>query len=158
LSEKTLFRHFGSKQNLIESAFERFHYGGEMAKLFKEELVWDLYSDLLLISRTYHENMSRNRKLIQISIKISDSLQGFREKTHGHPRQLKELLVGYFTEMFNRGKLIETNPELQATTFMLLNFGAFMNKLDTSNSSFNTISMEEFIQSSVNLFARGLTP
>jgi AcrR family transcriptional regulator len=26
LSEKTLFRHFGSKQNLLEMAFNRFHY------------------------------------------------------------------------------------------------------------------------------------
>lgn len=28
-SEKTLFRHFGSKQNLLEAAFDRFHYAEE---------------------------------------------------------------------------------------------------------------------------------
>lgn len=158
LSEKTLFRRFGSKQNLLESAFERFHYGGEMKKLFSEHLVWDLYQDLLMISRTYHENMNRNRKLIQISIKIGDLLPGFREKTHEHPRLLKELLSNYFEEMHKRGKLIPTNPRLQATSFMLLNFGAFMNNLDTSDSRFQDVSLDEFIEESVRLFARALTP
>ena len=59
LSEKTLFRKFGSKQNLLETAFERYHYGQEMTKLFEEKLVGDLSEDLLLISRTYHELMIR---------------------------------------------------------------------------------------------------
>ena len=35
LSEKTLFRRFGSKQNLLEMAFDRYHYAEEMTKLFK---------------------------------------------------------------------------------------------------------------------------
>ena len=58
LSEKTLFRKFGSKQNLLETAFERYHYGEEMTKLFEEKLIGDLSEDLL-ISRTYHELMIR---------------------------------------------------------------------------------------------------
>lgn len=42
LSEKTLFRHFGTKQKLLEAAFDRYHYAEEMKKLFAEKLVWDL--------------------------------------------------------------------------------------------------------------------
>ena len=62
VNEVTLFRHFGSKQNLLESAFHYFHYAEEMKKLFSEKLVGELYDDLLLISRTYHSIMYRNRK------------------------------------------------------------------------------------------------
>ncbi|UUZ95375.1 TetR/AcrR family transcriptional regulator [Paenibacillus sp. P25] len=85
LSEKTLFRYFGSKQNLIETAFDRFHYGGEMIKLFQEKLTGDLHADLLLISRTYHELMNRNRKMVMISIKDEGHLPGFKETTQKHP-------------------------------------------------------------------------
>ncbi|MCP3739709.1 TetR/AcrR family transcriptional regulator [Rossellomorea sp. BNER] len=157
LSEKTLFRQFGSKQNLLESAFDRFHYIEEMKKLFNEKLMWDLKTDLLLISRKYHEIMNRNRKMIQISIKEEGNMPGFRERTQQHPQQLMEILTDYFTVMSQKGKLIQTNPEVQALSFMMLNFGAFMNDLE-SNANFPTVSLEDFISESVQIFTRALTP
>lgn len=102
-SEKTLFRHFGSKQNLLEAAFDRFHYAEEMTRLFDEKLIWDLQADLLLISRTYHEIMNRNRKMIMISVKEADNLPGFSERTLKHPRQFISILTNYFTVMAGKG-------------------------------------------------------
>lgn len=157
LSEKTLFRHFGSKQNLLEQAFDRFHYAEEMEKLFNGKIVWDLQKDLLLISRTYHEIMNRNRKMIMISIKEGDNLPGFRSRTGHSPKQLMELLTDYFAVMLKQGKLIPTNPRVQAVQFMLINYGAFMNHLDSS-SNFTSVSLEEFITESVRNFTRALTP
>ncbi|MGG0412165.1 TetR/AcrR family transcriptional regulator [Peribacillus simplex] len=158
LSEKTLFRRFGSKQNLLETAFDRYHYAEEMTKLFNEkQIVWDLHSDLQLISRTYHEIMNRNRKMIMISIKEEGNLPGFREKTQKHPRQLLEILTNYFNTMYEKGKLIPTNPELQALSFMMMNFGAFMNNLDV-DENYPTVSLEAFIMESVQTFTRALTP
>ncbi|MGX4587927.1 TetR/AcrR family transcriptional regulator [Paenibacillus sp. GbtcB18] len=159
LSEMTLFRHFGSKQNLLESAFDRFHYAGEMQKLFAEKLVWELETDLLLISRTYHDIMNRNRKMLQISLKESGSLPGFREKTQRHPRQLKEFLTDYFVKMAERGKMISTNPELQAVSFMWMNYGAFMNNRDGwGEGTFAEIPLDDFIRESVKVFTKALAP
>ncbi|MED4125113.1 TetR/AcrR family transcriptional regulator [Halalkalibacterium halodurans] len=157
-SEKTLFRHFGSKQNLLEQAFDRFHYGEEMKGLFKEKLVWDLHEDLLMISQTYHTIMNRNRKMIQIAIKEGKNLPGFRERTHRHPQQLKEFLTTYFSEMIKKRKMIDVHPEHTAVSFMLLNFGAFINELDSDKKRFTNVSLEEFITNSVQVFTRGLTP
>ncbi|GGG04380.1 hypothetical protein GCM10010912_56420 [Paenibacillus albidus] len=157
LSEKTLFRQFGSKQNLLESAFDRFHYSEEMTKLFNEKLIWDLQTDLSLISRTYHEIMNRNRKMIMISFKEVDNLPGFHERTIKHPRQFMEILTNYFTVMFEKGKLIETNPELQAYSFISMNYGTFLNNLD-KGELFPTLSLEAFITESVKTFTRALTP
>lgn len=152
-SEKTLFRHFGSKQNLLEAAFDRFHYAEEMTRLFDEKLIWDLQTDLLLISRTYHEIMNRNRKMIMISVKESDNLPGFSERTLKHPRQFISILTNYFTVMAGKGKLTDVNPEIQAYSFISMNYGVFANNLDIG-----TISLEAFIKESVQTFTRGLTP
>ncbi|MFP5112977.1 TetR/AcrR family transcriptional regulator [Bacillaceae bacterium C204] len=157
LSEKTLFRHFGSKRNLLDMAFDRYHYAEEMTKIFNEKLVWDLQTDLLLISRTYHEIMNRNRKMIMISIKEEGNLPGLREITHKSPRQLMGILKNYFTVMHEKGKLIQTDPEVQAWSFMMMNFGAFMNDLE-SYDNFSSISLEKFIRESVQVFTRALTP
>ncbi|MFD0693262.1 TetR/AcrR family transcriptional regulator [Paenibacillus sp. GCM10027628] len=157
LSEKTLFRHFGSKQNLLETAFDRYHYAEEMRKLFSEKLVWELHTDLMLVSRTYHEIMNRNRKMILISMKEQGHLPGFRERTQKHPQQLLEFLTNYFTVMSEQGKMIRTNPELQAFSFMMMNYGAFMNNLD-ARTNYPTVSLDAFIQESVQIFTRAITP
>lgn len=158
LSEKTLFRHFGSKQNLLESAFERYHYAAEMTKLFQEKLVGELEKDLLLISRTYHELMDRNRKMVQIGIKEEGNLPWFKEITQKHPRQLLIILTDYFRKMAEEGKLVRSNPELQALSFMMMNFGAFMNDLNSGDNYFSHVTLDEFTTESVRIFARALTP
>ncbi|MBB6671570.1 TetR/AcrR family transcriptional regulator [Cohnella nanjingensis] len=157
LSEKTLFRHFGTKQKLLEAAFDRYHYAEEMKKLFKEKLVWDLETDLLTVCRTYHEIMNRNRKMIQISLKDEVQLPGFKERTQQHPLQLLEILTNYFIAMGEQGKMIRTNPEMQAFAFMMAHFGAFINDLD-AGKNYPHIKLEPFMQESVRIFARALTP
>ncbi|GKU77419.1 TetR/AcrR family transcriptional regulator [Paenibacillus sp. L3-i20] len=157
LSEKTLFRRFTSKQNLLEHAFDRYHYAEEMRKLFQEKLVWDLHTDLLLICRTYHEIMNRNRKMIQISMKEEINLPGFKERTKKHPEQLLEFLTSYFVDMAEKGKVISRNPKMDAFSFMMANFGAFINDLGLQ-CNYPTITMDDFITESVDLFTRALTP
>jgi len=156
-SEMTLFRHFGSKQNLLETTVDRFYYTAEMKKLFSEKLVWDLQTDLLLVSRTYHESMNRNRKTLMIIMKEAHNLPGFRERVHKHPQQLKEMLTQYFETMQKKGKMIETNAEAQALSFMLMNYGAFISHLQ-SGHLFANVGLEEWIETSVRSFAKAVTP
>jgi len=157
LSEKTLFRHFGSKQKLLEAAFDQYHYAEEMRKIFAEKLVWELEEDLLMISRTYHGIMERNRKLVLISIKDEAQMPGFKERMQQHPLQLLEFLTNYFNTMSEKGKLRLTNPRLQAFTFMMSQYGAFVNDLG-SGKNYPDVALEPFIEESVKMFARALTP
>ncbi len=156
-SEKTLFRHFQSKQNLLESAFNRYHYAEEMKDLFLKKIVWDLQKDLLMVCRSYHRIMYQNRKLIKISTKVGDSLPGFRERTHQHPQQLKEFLTGYFEEMYKKGKIIETDFESNAKAFLYMNFGAAMGRMN-NDPIFAGTPIDSFIEASVSIFTRALRP
>jgi AcrR family transcriptional regulator len=157
VNEVTLFRHFGSKQKLLEAAFDRFHYGEEMTKLFRERLTGNLHEDLLLISRTYHRIMNRNRKLLEIAHREGNSLpENVHEQAIRHPQQLKQLLTDYFAAMAERGQIIRSRPDLLALSFMWMNYGAFISKLsEQPNSGF---SLDDFIEESVSVFVRGVTP
>ncbi|GIO56184.1 TetR family transcriptional regulator [Paenibacillus cineris] len=157
LSEKTLFRHFGSKQNLLEKAYDRYLYAAEMQKIFKENLTGNLHEDLLMISRTYHKIMNRNRKLVMISMQVGDHLPGFRNNTQNHPRQLHEILTNYFKHMSDQGKLFTKDPSLTAVSFMWMNLGAFLNTTHVVQT-FTDIEIDAFIEESVRLFTRALTP
>jgi AcrR family transcriptional regulator len=156
-SEKTLFRHFQSKQTLLESAFTRYHYAEEMKDLFSKKISWDLNTDLLMICRSYHRIMYQNRKLIQIILKVGDNLPGFRENTHDHPRQLRELLTEYFEVMYNKGKIIQTDPEKKAVAFLYMNYGAAMGRIN-NEPILDNLSDEAFIEEIVSVFTRALTP
>jgi AcrR family transcriptional regulator len=157
VNEVTLFRHFGSKQKLLEAAFDRFHYAEEMTKLFREHLTGELHADLLLISRTYHRIMNRNRKLLEIAHKGGDTLPvEVHAKALRHPQQLKQLLTEYFTDMSERGLVIKSRPELLALSFMWMNYGAFISKL--SENPGPGVTLDDFVEESVSLFVRGLTP
>ncbi|MCM3171803.1 TetR/AcrR family transcriptional regulator [Paenibacillus sp. MER 99-2] len=157
LSEKTLFRQFGTKQNLLESAFDQYYYSEEMTRVFNEKLVWDLHTDLLLISRTYHEIMNRNRKLFLIGFKEEEHLPGLRDRTIKHPRQLLEIITEYFSIMYDKGKLVQTNFEHQAFSFMALNYGVFINNLD-EDARFPSLTLDSIVTESVWTFTRALTP
>jgi AcrR family transcriptional regulator len=155
-SEKTLFRNFGTKLNLLLKAYDRFHYGAEMTALFHEKLVYDLQTDLTLISRTYHELMNQNRKLIMISIKDEHLMDVLKEKAQNHPRQLLRILTEYLVQMqMNKKIRDDINPESQALAFMMMNFGAFMNNLDDKNSIYS-MTLDSFIKDSVQIFVQGL--
>ncbi|MEK0312452.1 TetR/AcrR family transcriptional regulator [Cohnella sp. 56] len=157
VNEVTLFRHFGSKQNLLEATVDRYHYADEMTKLFAERLEWDLHRDLLLIGTTYHRLMNRNSKLIRMMRHSAESLpEEVRERSHRHPRILKQLLTDYFKAMTERGKLVSSNPEHQALAFIWMNYGAAISRM--SGDDLISGPLEAYIEDSVGIFARALTP
>ncbi|WP_449621393.1 TetR/AcrR family transcriptional regulator [Robertmurraya sp. Marseille-Q9965] len=160
VNEVTLFRHFGTKEKLLEAAFNRFHYADEMTKFFNEGINGDLHEDLLLLSRTYHKIMNQNRKLISIALKGSNNLpQIVLQEAIRNPQQLKKLLTQYLKSMSEQGKVISHNPEMQAQSFMWMNYGAFISKLNSKETDDESeAALNEFIVESVSIFVKALTP
>ncbi|MBB6690070.1 helix-turn-helix transcriptional regulator [Cohnella xylanilytica] len=155
VNEVTLFRHFGSKQKLLETAFERYSYEEEMTEVFQESLQWELYEDLLLISRTYHKIMNRNRKLLYMALKGSS--KEIYQKAGRLPQHLRTLLTRYFAVMMDKKKLSTPHLEMTVFSFMAMNYGAFFSA-DDGKEALPEQTLDEFIEESVRLFARALTP
>jgi len=158
VNEVTLFRHFGTKRGILEAAFRRYHYAGEMTRLFEQSLTGDLASDLETISRTYHRLMNRNRKLLMIAQRGSGSLpeEVYREAGR-HPKVLRDLLTRYLTDMAVRGRIATPDPEMTAIAFMWMNYGAFMSRLQAEDQTHEQ-TLERFIGESVRLFVKALAP
>lgn len=60
--------------------------------------------------------------------------------------------------MSEQDKVMTSNPEMQAQAFMWMNYGAFISKSLNSKEAAPGDWLEEFIEESVQLFARALTP
>lgn len=156
-SEKTLFRHYRSKQNLLEQAIDRYHYADEMKAIFDHELSWNLADDLWLITQNYHRIMYRNRKMLQVIMRVGRNLPGLHQYAHRHPEILQDLLTQYFTSMKKQHKLCDVDPEKAAITFLYTNFGLAQSRMNDDHG-FTEEEFESLLKESVALFVRGLTP
>ena len=153
VSEMTLFRHFGTKQGILEAAIDRFYYSTSMKEIFEKNIVWDLEKDLLMISKAYHTLMKKNQKVILIAFKEGNSVEGLYNQINKHPRQLKELLIYYFIEMQQQGKIKELdNVESVAMAYLYMLYGEFVSRNFVEGHQITSINGEEFIQTTVNLF------
>lgn len=102
--------------------------------------------------------MYRNRKLFSVTHKGSSNLPDeVLDEAARHPQHLKKLLTKYLTDMSEKNKVIASNFELQAQTFMWMNYGAFISKMNAKVTAPEN-SLDEFIEESVRIFARALTP
>lgn len=158
VNEVTLFRHFGTKRNLLEETINKFVFKTAIKKIFQEGIVWDLDRDLLFISKSYNEIMNQNRKIFLIIMKEFNLLEEeVKNPFIKFPKKLAELLTEYFAEMQRRGKVRKGNPEEQALSLLLVNFSGFMVKLLSKNDLIQG-SFENYISYTIKLLIRGLAP
>lgn len=155
VSEMTVFRHFSTKASILEEAIKRFSFEIPLKNDLETKLIWDLEKDLMLISTAYHNFMNLNEKVL--IIKFKEGQKVFSTDIIESPRRLKEFLIDYFNKMQSLGKMLPTNSEVQAITFIYMNFGFFCSKI-LGNERLTDIPFEQFLDSSIKLFARGLTP
>ena len=153
VSEMTIFRHFESKHNLFDKAFDKFVFSPTFIALF-EGLEWDLEKDLNKICSSYQESLYKNQKLILMHFKNEDLNPNFNEKLFKIPNEFKNLLSRYFEEMRIRGAIRE-NPETLAISFLATNIGLFITSLIMNKLSFET-DIEACISNVVSIFAKGI--
>lgn len=157
VSEMTLFRHFGTKQGMLEAAIDRFYYSASMKEIFDKNIVWELEKDLLMISETYLRSMQKNKKVIHIAFKEGNSIEGLFNQINKHPRQLKELLINYFLEMKEQGKIrFVGNLESLAMSYLYMVYGEFVSRNFVEGHEITSIDENEFINTTVQLFVSAL--
>lgn len=74
-----------------------------------------------------------------------------------NPKHLKNLLTDYLTTMSSEGKVVSSNPEIQALSFMWMNYRAFISGLN-AKQAVSEDTLDEFIEESVNVFTKALSP
>lgn len=159
VNEVTLFRHFGNKRGLMKAVIEQFSYVPAFTKAFRENLVWDLGQDLLMLAKLYHKVMNHNRDLviIMMNLKEAGDFPELEQQIVSMPRQLKKGLSDYLIAMKEKGKLVETDIEAQVMAFIYMNFGFFFTRT-RFGTQITELTEDDFLASSLKTYVRGLTP
>jgi AcrR family transcriptional regulator len=154
VNEVTLFRHFGTKENLAREIMHKF--GGQaVAGNMKDLLSGDYRKDLILIGNLLLRVMTEKNDVMRMAICEAGHFPEFRDIVAENPRQLREMLAGYFQTQINQGIIRPGHPQLMAQAFLGMFFsytvlqGFLLDDLEPG------ISKQDLVNGFVDLFIHG---
>lgn len=154
VNEVTLFRHFGSKENLLTAVIERHSVIPVVAQALKSELTGDYRRDLKMIANHLLAVWHERRELMLIM--LSEARQHPEEISliTRIPLRLREYLAEYLRSLSRSGQIREIDHDASAQAFINGLFGYFL-MLAIFGSGFHPQSTDEYVDNFVDIFARG---
>src|SRR5699024_9318075 len=67
VNEVTLFRHFGNKQGILDTAIEKYSFFDKIENMKQHDIQWDLEKDLKMLAKKYQEIVASKKEMILIS-------------------------------------------------------------------------------------------
>lgn len=149
INELTLFRHFGTKENLFQQTTEAYvqeiNIKGEIEQ-FKNQPFED---SIRAIALDYLEFCYQNTELYKIQMHLSDNMKDFvrLKLSRGYKKELEE----YFQELKAKG-VINGEPNKMSVVFINSILGAFTVYVLTNNT-FTDIPLETLVIEQANQFS-----
>ncbi|MEP7287583.1 MAG: TetR/AcrR family transcriptional regulator [Chloroflexota bacterium] len=160
VNEVTLFRHFGSKKNLLTAVVERYSPLKGLIALLSEQLTGDFYQDLRALSDYIVHSMAEQPDIMRLVLFESHQIPELRDMLDFIPQQIIRLLTDYFTQQTLSGTLrSDLHPTLIAQTFFgfFATFGVGVRMRQERNLDM-TISVEMAQAQLLEMFLHGVTP
>lgn len=157
VNEVTIFRNFGNKRGLIQAIVQKFSYAPLLQKMMREDVSWELETDLVRFSLDYQKFMTSIQEYVLISFREAGAFPEIEEEIAQIPLVIKEELLTYFSNMQKKGKIIDVDLEAAVMSLIHVNFGYFAAHARLGERVTKK-SMENLIKTSMSIFSRGLTP
>ena len=127
VNEVTLFRHFGSKQNLLIAVIGEYTPAREMQAILEEEPAADYGQHMLRLGCLLFQVMRQRANVMRLLLSEADHLPELRDIMVHIPRQLRRVIAGYIQEQMDRGRVRALQPEAAAQAFlgMFVNYGMY---------------------------------
>ena len=154
VNESTIFRRFDGKKEIVIAAMELSKWNPGLSDSdFSYE--GNLEKDLISFSRTYMNKVTPQMVKVSIGLRSAELKEAALPGIMKTPAVFKKVLVDYFTEMIENGKMPDCNVESIALQFIAMNFGFVF--LDASfGDKLIGISKEEYIRNSIKVFVSGI--
>ncbi len=154
VNEVTLFRHFGSKENLFSAAIEQ--YGGPaLVPVIESQFTGDYQADLTMVGNFFLDIMVARREMLRLLLCESAHIPEVRTVLARNPRELRQMLAHYLLSQMEKGIIKEQHPEALAQAFlgMFFAYAISLNILDEVITP--QISIADLVSQFVDVFIAG---
>lgn len=155
VNESTIFRRFGEKKEIVIAAMELPKWNPGLSE---KDFIYhgDLEEDLTSFSRIYMSKVTTQMVKVSIGLRTAELQGAALPGIMKVPSIFKKVLVKYFTEMIEAGKMRECDVQSVALQFISMNFGFVF--LDASfEKKLVGVSKEKYIKDSVKTFVCGIS-
>ena len=154
VNEVTLFRHFGSKENLVKAIMEQ-HGGPAIAADLEAHFSGDYVQDLTFIGHAMMRVMTERSNAMRMAICEAGNFPEFQQVVAENPRQLRRMLARYFERQMTEGVIHQGHAEVLAQAFLGMFFSYVILHGFLLDSLQPVVSPEEVVVQFVSLFVRG---
>jgi AcrR family transcriptional regulator len=154
VNEVTIFRHFGTKENLFSEAIEQFG-GPAIGPELTRHMTGDYRADLIAFGRAIFSLLLERSEVLQLMLCESTNIPEVRTILARNPEELRRALAEYLQMQMAQGKIREGHAELLAQAFMgmFFSYAISLNILDSEIEP--EVSNDKFVQTCVDIFIRG---
>jgi AcrR family transcriptional regulator len=155
VNEVTLFRHFGSKRNLLSEMISQHSALPGLTELIEGQLTGDYRQDLIRLATVFFQAITERKEALRLMLCEARELPEVREVIVQAPDQLRGVLMNYFQSQMEAGKIKEMHPELMAQAFlgMFFSYGIAREMLDSQVAT--DVPQEKLIAQFVDIFIGG---
>jgi len=157
VSEMTVFRIFGTKKAILEAIVDNYLYSMPLEQTIQKKIIFDLETDLLMISKLYHEVLKKNKQVYLISIMERNTMPEIHLNVHKNAAKFLKVVIEYLKTMQQKGKVVKGDPETQALTLMQFNYGKFVASALLEDST-SLLPHDDYLEDAITIIAKGLRP
>jgi AcrR family transcriptional regulator len=154
VTEVTLFRHFGSKENLFTAVVES--YGGStLANEYEAQFTGDYRSDLHALGKRFIGVALERNKIMRMMFSEVDHFPELEKVLALNPAQFRQMLSHYLARQIEQGTIRPVNTDAAAQAFwgMILAYSLIVDALKDEIPG--GMSPEEAVTHFVNIFIDG---
>jgi len=155
VNEVTLFRHFGSKKNLLAAVIDQHSALPDLAAVMNGQLTGDYRQDLLHLGGVFLTAMTERREAVRLMLCEAEQLSELREVAAQIPVQLRQMLAGYLRRQMEAGRVRESDPEIMAQAFFGMFFAHSLSQVMLARPVAPELPAEELVAQFVDIFVRG---
>ncbi|MEW6404365.1 MAG: TetR/AcrR family transcriptional regulator [Chloroflexota bacterium] len=155
VNEVTLFRHFGSKKNLLMAVIDRFSALPGLEAALEDQLTGDYRQDLQCLGNHFMDTMRQRRAVVLMMLCEAERLPEVSEAIAQVPDQQRQLLGKYLRQQMARGAVRELNPEMAAQVFFGMFFAYSISQTLLAGTPISKVSPEVVVAQFVDIFVQG---
>lgn len=155
VSEVTLFRHFGSKENLLKTVVEANGPARHLEQTMHWDFTGDFEGDLLVIARVILEKLRDNLDMVRINLAEASHDEVHARIWCSMAQSIRGNLVAYFIRVSKLQGPINIPPVLAAQAFMGMLLAWVIERHIFQDSDLTPYDIDEVGVSFVRLFLYG---
>jgi AcrR family transcriptional regulator len=155
VNEVTLFRHFGSKKNLMMAVINQRSVLPGVGTGLTDQLTGDYRQDLLRIGTNFLGRTSERRNEILMTLFEAQRLPEIRDIIAEVPLRQQKVLGQYLRHQIERGVVRDMDPELAAQAFFGMFFAYATSYLMLAGPDGAAIPLETVVALFVDIFVEG---